>query len=75
MRAISLKLTDPLDRRLTELAARYKTSRSALLRAALEAYGREPSRSVTALARDLAGSLDGPKDLSSSPRHLAGYGE
>ena len=74
MRAISLKLPDALDRRLTELAVRRKTSRSALLREALEAYACEPSRSVTALAGDLVGSLDGPKDLSSSPRHLSDYG-
>jgi predicted transcriptional regulator len=74
MRAISLKLPDSLDRRLTELAEQRKTSRSALLRAALEAYANEPARSVTALAEDLAGSLEGPKDLSSSPRHFEGYG-
>jgi predicted transcriptional regulator len=75
MRAISLKLPDELDQRLTRLAARRKVSRSALLRAALEAYTKEQPTSVTAMAEDLAGSLDGPEDLSSSPRHLSGYGK
>jgi predicted transcriptional regulator len=74
MRAVTLKLPDALDQRLTELAARRNTSRSALLRAAIEAYVSEPARSVTARAGDLAGALDGPEDLSSSPRHLSGYG-
>jgi predicted transcriptional regulator len=76
MRSISLKLPEPLDRQLTELAARHKTTRSAVLRAALEAFASAPasSRSVTSLASDLAGSLAGPKDLSTAARHLAGYG-
>ena len=74
MRAISLKLPESLDRRLTELAARRKTTRSALLREALEAFAAEPSRSVTSLAGDLVGSLSGPRDLSTAPKHMADYG-
>jgi predicted transcriptional regulator len=74
MRVVSLKLPDELDRRLTELARRRRTSRSALFREALQGYSGKTRRSVTAVAGDLVGSLDGPKDLSSSPRHMAGYG-
>jgi predicted transcriptional regulator len=34
-----------------------------------------PARaSFTALAGDLAGSIEGPEDLSLNPDHLAGYG-
>lgn len=74
MRAISLKLPEPLERRLADFAARRKATRSAILREALEAYTAEPSRSVTALAADLVGSLAGPRDLSTAERHMDGYG-
>lgn len=73
MRAISLKLPEDLDERLTQLAARKNVSRSALIRAALDAYVGEQPISVTGLAGDLVGSLDGPEDLSSSPHHLLDY--
>lgn len=75
MRTVSLKLPESLDRRLTSIAQRRKTTRSAVLRQALERLASEPGRSVTALARDLAGSLRGAADLSESPRHMAGYGD
>ena len=74
MKAISLKLPDELDERLLEMADRRKTTRSALLREAIEAYARKGKRSVTASARDLAGSVEGPKDLSTNPRHMTGFG-
>ncbi len=74
MRTISLKLPEILDRKLTRLATRRRTTRSAVLRAALEAYAEREGRSPEGFAPDLAGSLQGPKDLSSSPRHMAGYG-
>ncbi len=74
MRAISLKLPEALDLRLTVLAAKRKTTRSALLREALEAYASASSSSFTSLAADLVGSLSGPRDLSTSARHMADYG-
>ncbi len=75
MRATSLKLPESLDRKLTELAARRRTTRSALFREALEAYTAEPSRSVTSLASDLAGSLAGPRDLSTAKHLMTDYGK
>jgi hypothetical protein len=76
VRAISLKLPQALDRRLTELAARRKTSRSAIIREALESYALQPPRTFGGVNSHLAGSLKGgPKDLSTSKRHLKGYGE
>ncbi len=71
MRAVSIKLPEDLDRRLTELARSRRTSRSALMREALEAYEKQPIQSVTAAAADLVGSLIGSHDLSSSPEHMA----
>lgn len=75
MRTISIKLPEELDRALTELAKRCNASRSALLRQALEAFTKRQVRSVLEAAGDLAGSLDGPKDLSSAFKHMKGYGE
>jgi len=74
MRTPPLKLPEDLDRRLTDLARRRKISRSALLREAIETYASEHEGSVTARAGELVGSLEGPKDLASDPRHLKGYG-
>jgi len=75
MRLISIKLPEPLDRVLTELARRRRITRSSVLREALMAYSEQPSKSFAAAAVDLAGSLSGPKDLSCSPRHMSGYGK
>jgi predicted transcriptional regulator len=76
MRAISLKLPDDLDKALTRIARKRHSSRSQVLREALESYTRGASEgSVTAAAGDLVGSLSGPRDLSTNPKYLAGYGE
>jgi predicted transcriptional regulator len=75
MRTISLKLPESLDRKLTSIAHRRRTTRSAVVRQALERFAGAPGRSVTALAEDLAGSLRGDTDLSTSPRHMAAYGK
>lgn len=75
MRTVSFKLSKALDRRLAALARQRKTSRSALLREAIELYAANPAQSVTAAAAELVGALRGPGDLSSSSRHVAGYGD
>lgn len=75
MRTVSLKLPAELDEALTELSARRRTTRSALLREALERLTREERKSVGELASDLIGSLEGPKDLSFSPKYMKGFGE
>jgi len=75
MRVVSIKLPEGLDHELTEIARRRNTSRSAILREALEAFARGSKRSVTAAAGDLVGSVRGPRDLSTNPKHLTGYGE
>jgi Arc/MetJ-type ribon-helix-helix transcriptional regulator len=77
MRTVAFKLPPDLDRKLTELARRRRTSRSAVVREALEALGAPPGKlpaSVTEAAGDLVGALSGATDLSTSKRHLAGYG-
>ena len=75
MRVVSLKLPADLDRALTRIAKERHASRSQVLREALESYARGSARSVTAAAGELVGSLTGPRDLSTDPKHLTGYGE
>ncbi|MDF1563775.1 MAG: ribbon-helix-helix domain-containing protein [Deltaproteobacteria bacterium] len=75
MRTISLKIPARLDRLLTVLARRRGTSRSAVLREALDALAGIEEHSFAAGAADLAGRVEGPSDLSTSERHLEGFGE
>jgi len=75
MRALSLKLPDALERQLARLAQKRQMSRSALIREAIEAFTVRSRTSVTAAATDLVGSLKGPVDLSTSSKHLDGYGQ
>ena len=75
MRTVSFKLSDRLDDALSDLARRRKSTRSALVREALEAFATGKRRSVTAMVDKLEQSLDGPADLSTNPKHMAGYGK
>lgn len=75
MRTVSFKLPEHLDDALSDLARRRKSSRSALLREALEGLATGGRRSVTAAVDRLVGPLDGPTDLSTNRKHLAGYGK
>ena len=75
MRTVSFKLPEQLDEALTRLAKRQRSTRSALVRQALEVFARGGGGSVAALAKDLAGSVEGPADLSTSGKRLSGYGK
>ncbi len=75
MRTVSFKLSARLDNALSDLARRRKSSRSALVREALEALATGKRRSVTAVVDKLVEPLDGPADLSTNPKHMAGYGK
>ena len=74
MRTVSFKLSEQLDDALSDLARRRKSSRSALVREALHALATRGRRSVTTVVDELVGSLDGPPDLSTNPKHMSGYG-
>ena len=71
MKTISLKVPEPLAADLSEMAQRKGVSKSALIRAALEAYlqanGAERAESALSQVTDLVGILSGPEDLSTSP--------
>jgi Arc/MetJ-type ribon-helix-helix transcriptional regulator len=75
MRTVSFKLPEDLDNALNELARTRRSSRSALVREALESLAKGKRRSVTALAGDLVGSVEGPSDLATNRKHMSGYGK
>lgn len=77
MTTVSLKIPTALRRRLAQVAERRGTSRSTVIRDALEQYvegnaGRDDS--CLAIAADLIGCVNGPADLSSNKKRLAGFG-
>ncbi|MEW6666671.1 MAG: ribbon-helix-helix domain-containing protein [Thermodesulfobacteriota bacterium] len=78
MKTIAIKLPDSLLAQLETAAREGDENRSALVRKALEEFlsskrkGKKPS--CLDLARDLAGSVVGPSDLSTNRAHMDGYG-
>lgn len=78
MKTMTLRMPESLFAKLTERAKRKGATRSELVRRILgEHLDTGPSAnglSVLAVARDLAGKVRGPEDLSVNPEHLRGYG-
>ena len=78
MKTIALKLSDELLVKIEHAANRIGQTRSALMRDVLEEFFAEQARvtpgSCLDLARDLAGCVQGPPDLSTNPAHLDDYG-
>ena len=79
MRTMSLKLPGSLLARLEKESRLRRTSKSAVVRTALERElsGATPGvrRSCYDLSADLAGSITGlPKDLATNPKYLKDFG-
>jgi predicted DNA-binding protein len=77
LKTITVKLPRPLAARLSAMVERQQSTQSALVREALERYlgdDNEQGPSFLELAKDLAGCIAGPEDLSSNKDHLEGYG-
>jgi Ribbon-helix-helix protein, copG family len=78
MKTISLKLPDDVDRELSARAERVGTSKSALIREAIEGLlakgsgGRKGS--FLELAGDLIGCVEGPGDLSYNKEYMKDFG-
>jgi hypothetical protein len=73
---ITCKIPNGLKARLEAAARQRRVSKSAILRFALERQLARRSTALSAfdLAKHLSGSLHGPKDLSTNPRHMKGLG-
>jgi Arc/MetJ-type ribon-helix-helix transcriptional regulator len=76
MTTISLKLPDTLESRLTIEAKRRRTSKSAIIREAVEQALAKKKGFVSCadLAGDLIGSQPGPRDASTNKEYLKDLG-
>jgi len=79
MKTISIKLPDDLLAKMQCAAGKRGETRSAVLREALEEFlSNEKNQNMGSCldyARDLAGCVQGPPDLSTNPAHMDRYGE
>jgi metal-responsive CopG/Arc/MetJ family transcriptional regulator len=81
MTTLSLKVPKKLEARLTTAARRRGTTKSALVREALDRFlsgdENKPNKAAVScmdLASDLAGCISGPKDLATNKRYMRGFG-
>jgi predicted transcriptional regulator len=79
MPILTCKLSAELDARLASVSRARRTTKSAVVRELLETQlSRRSARkemSAFDLVKHVVGRLSGPRDLSSNPRHLDGFGE
>ena len=79
MGTLTVKLPPALEAKLEALVERRGRRKSELVREAIERLVDEPEQrpqlSVYDLIKDLKGSFRGPKDLSTNPKYMKGFGE
>ena len=79
MKTLTLKVPEILEARLNTIAHKNGLSRSEIVRRALMEYFSRDDVSISGsfldLSSDLAGSIEGPSDLSKNKAHLEGYGK
>jgi len=76
VKTISVKLSGPLASWLTRQSRELGRSQSDLVREALEQRRNgQGQANCHELLQDLCGSFKGPRDLSTNPRHLRGFGQ
>lgn len=71
---LTIRLEGELMQHLEAEARRTRTSKGELVRRALRERLQKRKPSVLDALGDLVGSVEGPADLSSNKRHLAGFG-
>ena len=78
MKTISIKLPDDLLAKIQSAAKKRGETRSAFIRESVEESLSQKKNQSTGscfeLARDLAGCVQGPPDLSTNPEHMDHYG-
>ena len=79
MVSVSLRMPKSLAGDVAAAAHRKGVSKSALIREAIDAFldgeGAGGPESALDLVLDLAGSCEGPEDLSTNRKHMQGFGE
>jgi Arc/MetJ-type ribon-helix-helix transcriptional regulator len=79
MKMLSVKIPDPLAKWLIGEAKQSRRSRSDLVREALEEKkrghaGKPAKRNLADALLECGSTFDGPKDLSTNPRYMEGFG-
>lgn len=74
LRAITIKLRPAEYARVVRLARARRSTQSEVIRQAIGSLTDAPWGQFLALAGDAIGRAAGPRDLSSNPTHLEGYG-
>lgn len=76
VKTITVKLPEPLAAWLSRRARELGRPQSELVRDALQQV-REGKANATChdVLSDMCGTVDGPKDLSTNPKHMPGFGE
>lgn len=74
MTTISLKVPAMLDLRLAQEAQRRRTSKSAVIRECVETALLTPREGQAASCLDLAGCLEGSRDIATNPKYLGDFG-
>jgi len=72
-RTVTVKLDRARANKLARLAKQRATTESAVIRSAIDGIEDTPPSGLEAIA-DLVGSVEGPSDLSTNPKHLEGLG-
>ncbi len=72
--AMTIKLPASLSAKVARLAKKRRTSRSEIVREALQAYAQNERPSFTESASGFCGTAKGPGDLSTNPRYLDDLG-
>lgn len=78
MKAISIKLPEPMLESVVQQALQKSVSQSDVIRAALAAYfasDQAAPQSAAAQASRWEGIGSGPTDLSTNPKHMKGFGQ
>ena len=76
MTMLTCSIPEKLDARLEKLAKQAKVPKGKFVRETLEKAVRKPRAKATAfnLVSNLCGSLSGPSDIATNPRHLEDLG-
>ena len=80
MKMVSVRLPDPLDAKLRAVARRRRRSKGTVIRDVLERHfgtKGKAGRAVSCydLLSDLAGTCEGPPDLSYNKAYMKGFGQ
>jgi len=76
MKTLTLRIDEPLNRWLVEQAKRLGRTKSEIVRAALHQQRNGKKRpTLHDRMKDVCGSIKGPRDLSTNPKYMEGFGE